>query len=69
MPTKPYQQSDIKYHQRFDKDLQCWCDVLDSDGNKVKSNICLCNATSSDTCRCGAFSEYWDNLFELYEVY
>lgn len=65
----PYSETGCKYHQRFDKELQVWYYVLDSDGNKVRSNICLCKATKTSECTCGAWNEYWDNMLELDEIY
>lgn len=69
MTILPYTQTPISYHATWDRDLQEWVMYTDEAGNKVRSNICICKATQTSECKCGAWNEYWDNLLEIEEIY
>lgn len=59
----------ISYHQGWDKVLQEWYYILDSNGAKIRSNICLCKATQTCECKCGVWNEWYDNFYELEDIY
>ena len=57
------------YHTVWNRDKQEWQFIVDENGNKIPSNLCICNALCSAECKCGAWNEYWDNYFELEGIY
>ena len=58
-----------KFHMHWDTDKKEWVTILDEAGNKIRSSVCLCAATQTCECSCGAWNEWYEDFFELYEIY
>ena len=49
---------EVEYHKNSDGEF-----ILDEDGDKIPTSLCLCNAHEPSECMCGAWDdvEGWDD--------